>query len=148
MSYRNQLVATGQLNDVGTALRTNVARSYRRGVELSGFVSADDKISLSSTPHPEPEPHSGLPRRDATTPTTTAVVAAPRTSTISYSPAVVSAHTLEGQPLKGLRLALLLQNREPPVPRQLGQKTAAACSPTRRSISACATPCTRVYEGN
>ena len=49
MTYVNQLVATGQLNDVGTALRTNVASSYRRGIELTGFVSADDKISLSSS---------------------------------------------------------------------------------------------------
>ncbi len=34
-------------------------------------------------------------------------ISAPRTSTISYSPSVVSAHTLEGQPVKNLRLALL-----------------------------------------
>ena len=35
------------------------------------------------------------------------VAAEARTTTISYSPSVVSAHTLEGQPLKGLRAALL-----------------------------------------
>lgn len=107
MSYRNQLVATGQLNDVGTALRTNVARSYRRGVELTGFVSADDKISLSST--------LTLSRnriRDYHDVTYDAnynpvVAAEGRTTTISYSPSAISAHTLEGQPLPGLRLALL-----------------------------------------
>jgi iron complex outermembrane receptor protein len=35
------------------------------------------------------------------------VAAEGRTTTISYSPSAVTAHTLEGQPLKGLRLALL-----------------------------------------
>ncbi|MDO7874656.1 TonB-dependent receptor [Hymenobacter sp. ASUV-10] len=108
MSYQNQLVATGQLNDVGTALRTNVARSYRRGVELTGFVSANDKISLSTTLTLSQNrilDYQGVSYDADYNP----VVEAPRTSTISYSPAVVSAHTLEGQPVKGLRLALLLK---------------------------------------
>jgi len=34
MSYKNQLVLTGELNDVGAALRTNVAKSFRSGIEL------------------------------------------------------------------------------------------------------------------
>ncbi len=34
MDYTDQLVLTGELNDVGAALRTNVADSYRAGVEL------------------------------------------------------------------------------------------------------------------
>lgn len=107
MSYRNQLVATGQLNDVGTALRTNVARSYRRGVELTGFVAADDKISLSSTL--TLSRNRILDYREVTYDANYAPVVAAegRTTTISYSPSAVSAHTLEGQPLKGLRVAAL-----------------------------------------
>ena len=108
MNYRNQLVNIGQLNDVGTPLRTNVARSYRRGVELTGFVSANDKISLSSTLTLSQNrilDYEEVSYDENFEP----VLAAPRTSTISYSPSVVSAHTLEGQPLKGLRLALLLK---------------------------------------
>jgi iron complex outermembrane recepter protein len=34
MNYKNQLVLTGQLNDVGAAVRTNVPESYRTGIEL------------------------------------------------------------------------------------------------------------------
>ncbi|MBF9239144.1 TonB-dependent receptor [Hymenobacter sp. BT683] len=106
MNYRDQLVATGQLNDVGAPLRTNVARSYRTGLELTGAISADDKISLSSTL--TLSRNRILEYRDVTYDANyERVEAAPRTSTISYSPGVVSAHTLEGQPLKGLRLALL-----------------------------------------
>ncbi|MCC2548434.1 TonB-dependent receptor [Hymenobacter sp. BT175] len=107
MGYRNQLVATGQLNDVGAALRTNVARSYRTGVELTGGVSANDKISLSSTL--TLSRNRILNYRDVTynADFEPVVAAEARTTTISYSPSTVSAHTLEGQPLKGLRLALL-----------------------------------------
>ena len=35
MDYENQLIITGELNDVGAAIRTNVEDSYRRGVEIS-----------------------------------------------------------------------------------------------------------------
>lgn len=34
MYYRNQLVLTGRLNDVGAYIRTNVPQSYRMGMEL------------------------------------------------------------------------------------------------------------------
>ncbi|MCB9165899.1 MAG: TonB-dependent receptor [Flavobacteriales bacterium] len=35
MDYTDQLVLTGELNDVGAAIRTNVSRSYRAGIELT-----------------------------------------------------------------------------------------------------------------
>lgn len=34
MDYRNQLVPTGRVNDVGTPIRENSGASYRRGIEL------------------------------------------------------------------------------------------------------------------
>ncbi len=36
MNYKNQLVLTGALNDVGGSIRTNVDKSYRTGIELTG----------------------------------------------------------------------------------------------------------------
>jgi iron complex outermembrane receptor protein len=38
MDYRNQLVLTGQINDVGGYNRTNIASSYRTGVEVEAGV--------------------------------------------------------------------------------------------------------------
>ena len=38
MDYHNQLVLTGEINDVGSAIMTNVEQSYRAGIELSGGV--------------------------------------------------------------------------------------------------------------
>ena len=40
MYYRNQLILTGEVNDVGSSIRTNIPRSYRLGLELG----ADWKI--------------------------------------------------------------------------------------------------------
>jgi iron complex outermembrane receptor protein len=34
MYYKNQLVLTGELNDVGAGIRTNVPESYRTGIEV------------------------------------------------------------------------------------------------------------------
>jgi iron complex outermembrane receptor protein len=39
MSYKNQLVLTGQINDVGNSIRVNVPKSYRTGIELEGAVA-------------------------------------------------------------------------------------------------------------
>jgi iron complex outermembrane receptor protein len=36
MNYNNQLVLTGQLDDVGNPIRANVGKSYRTGIEVSG----------------------------------------------------------------------------------------------------------------
>ena len=34
MNYKNQLILTGEINDVGTPIMVNVPHSYRRGIEL------------------------------------------------------------------------------------------------------------------
>ena len=36
MHYKDQLVLTGALDDVGNSVRTNIDKSYRRGIELEG----------------------------------------------------------------------------------------------------------------
>jgi iron complex outermembrane receptor protein len=36
MGYKDQLILTGQINDVGAYIRENVASSYRAGIELEG----------------------------------------------------------------------------------------------------------------
>lgn len=48
MVYKNQLVVTGELNDVGNALRRNVKNSFRRGVELIMIYPLLDKLMLDA----------------------------------------------------------------------------------------------------
>ena len=45
MNYKNQLVLTGETNDIGEALTDNVAKSYRAGVELSAVVKFADWLN-------------------------------------------------------------------------------------------------------
>ena len=44
MQYRNQLILTGELNDVGSAVRVNIPNSFRRGLELNGAIQLVDKL--------------------------------------------------------------------------------------------------------
>lgn len=44
MKYKNQLVKTGELNDVGSELRNNVKDSYRIGLEFDGRFSLSNKF--------------------------------------------------------------------------------------------------------
>jgi iron complex outermembrane recepter protein len=47
MNYKDQLVLTGQINDVGAYTRTNIPNSYRAGIELQGEYRASAKFSLT-----------------------------------------------------------------------------------------------------
>ena len=46
MNYKDQLVLTGELNDVGAPLRENVGDSYRLGLEIDAAIRLSDKFSL------------------------------------------------------------------------------------------------------
>ena len=47
MNYKDQLVLTGELNDVGAPLRANVGDSYRFGLEIDAQIAIGDKFALS-----------------------------------------------------------------------------------------------------
>ena len=49
MDYNNQLILTGQINDVGGYTRTNVKDSYRAGLELEAGYKIMRKLSVSGT---------------------------------------------------------------------------------------------------
>lgn len=48
MKYSNQLVLTGELNDIGAYVRTNAGKSYRMGIELQGTVKLSKRISWNT----------------------------------------------------------------------------------------------------
>ena len=52
MEYKNQLIATGEINDVGGNIRTNAKKSRRFGIEISnstntGTFRINSSITLS-----------------------------------------------------------------------------------------------------
>ena len=49
MRYKNQLVLTGKVNDVGAYTRSNIPVSYRLGLEIQGKVVATNWLNLAGT---------------------------------------------------------------------------------------------------
>ena len=47
MNYKDQLVLTGELNDVGAPLRANVGDSYRFGLEIDANIALGSKFSIN-----------------------------------------------------------------------------------------------------
>lgn len=107
MNYKNQLVLTGKINDVGAYTRTNIAKSYRTGVELQGaakissWMNVAANLALSSnkvldfTEYIDDYDNGG---QKATAFTKT---------DIAYSPAVVGGATINFLPVKNAELSLL-----------------------------------------
>jgi len=46
MQYKNQLILTGDVNDVGSPIRINVPNSFRRGLEITAAIKLNDKFKL------------------------------------------------------------------------------------------------------
>ena len=47
MEYKNQLVNTGEINDVGASIHSNIDESYRRGIEVETALKLTKKLSWS-----------------------------------------------------------------------------------------------------
>ncbi|RYZ00316.1 MAG: TonB-dependent receptor [Chitinophagaceae bacterium] len=110
MNYRDQLVLTGKLNDVGDAVRVNVPRSYRLGAELWGgvqvsrFLSLQGNLTLSRNLLREFEDY--LPAYDANFDFTGYDTTRFRNTPIAFSPALTAAFTATIKPAAGLELSL------------------------------------------
>jgi iron complex outermembrane receptor protein len=48
MNYKNQLVMTGKLNDVGERTHVNVAESFRKGIEIEGNYKLTSKLTWAA----------------------------------------------------------------------------------------------------
>ncbi|CAZ95396.1 TonB-dependent receptor [Zobellia galactanivorans] len=101
MKYKDQLVLTGQLNDVGAPLRANVGDSYRLGFELDANVQIGKKffwrpnLAVSSNKNIDffTENNGVLEELGNTT--------------IAFSPNIITGNVLGYNPLYNLQLSLL-----------------------------------------
>jgi len=113
MDYKNQLVLTGQLNNVGSALRTNIKDSYRAGLELSGLYNLGDKVEVSSNLTVSRNKIQNYAETvyeyNENYDVENTFITNYQESDISFSPNVISGHRVEVQPLTGFKAALLLK---------------------------------------
>ncbi|CAL1516928.1 TonB-dependent receptor [Chitinophaga sp. MM2321] len=106
MNYKNQLVQTGELTDVGAYVRTNIPKSYRMGVEVSGNVKLGNIFSIAA--------NAALSQNkvldynaisyDSDDVAHTVIY---KKANISYSPAFVGGYTLSARPFRGFTADLL-----------------------------------------
>ena len=107
MLYKDQLVLTGKINDVGSYTRINVPNSYRLGIELQGgyifskWLNANANLSLSKNKIKDFTEY--IDNWD--TGNQDAVVH--HNTDISFSPSTIGGATLNILPVKNLELSLL-----------------------------------------
>lgn len=101
MGYKDQLVLTGQLDDVGSPIRANSGDSYRLGVEVDAAVSVLEKlilrpnITLSTNKNKD-----FVFQRDG-------VLQNLGNTNIAYSPNLIAGNAVVYAPVKTVQLSLL-----------------------------------------
>lgn len=101
MKYKDQLVLTGELNDVGSPLRANVGDSYRLGLEVDAQVALGDKflwrpnVALSTNKNKD-----FVFQRDG-------VLEDLGETNISFSPEVIIGNIITYNPVQNLQISLL-----------------------------------------
>lgn len=101
MDYKDQLVLSGALDDVGAPIRTTSGKSYRLGLEVAADIALTKKLKL--------RPNIALSSNknvDFITSRDGQLVNLGNTN-ISFSPSVVAANSIEYSPVKNLQLGFL-----------------------------------------
>ena len=97
MAYKDQLILTGRLDDVGNPIRANTEKSYRLGFEFDATIALSEKFTL---------------RPNFTLSSNKNVDLAVDgefygTTKIAYSPEVIAGNVIVYKPIEGLYLSLL-----------------------------------------
>lgn len=106
MNYRNQLILTGRINDVGAYTRQNVPNSYRLGLELQGAATFNKWISVNGNVTLSRNKISNATEfiDDYDNGSQKAVVH--NNADIAFSPSIVAAAALNIMPVKNLTITL------------------------------------------
>lgn len=97
MAYKDQLILTGTLDDVGNPIRSNSEKSYRLGLEIDATILLSKQISL--------RPNITLSRNK----NLDLAVSGQNygTKDISYSPSIIAGNALMYQPTKSIQIVWL-----------------------------------------
>ncbi len=101
MNYKDQLVLSGELNDVGAGLRTSSGKSYRLGLEVDAEIQL--LKNLRTLPNIALSTNKNV---DFVTSRDGELVNLGNTN-ISFSPSIVAGNMLEYSPIKKLQLGFL-----------------------------------------
>jgi len=101
MLYNEQLVLSGELDNVGNPIRTNSGNSYRLGLELEAIIPVTPKLTL------QPNMTISTNKNKETIIPFDGELENLGKTDISFSPNLVAANAIVFQPVEGLQMALL-----------------------------------------
>lgn len=110
MDYKNQLVLTGELNDVGSTVRQNVENSYRAGIELSAGITISKKLSLSGNMTMSRNKIAEFDDYFYDYVSGEIIITRIEDADISFSPDFIAASTIEYRPIKNMTVSLLTKH--------------------------------------
>lgn len=106
MSYNNQLVATGELNDVGALIRRNVEDSFRAGIELNAAYQISKKFSIGANATFSQNKIAAIDEVLVDFSSYELVVNSLTDTDIAYSPNVIAGGFVQVNPISSLELGL------------------------------------------
>ena len=101
MSYKNQLVLTGAIDDVGAPIRATSGKSYRLGLEIDTDIKLNDQLSIKSN-----AAFSTNKNEDFTAPINGNLISLGNTP-LSFSPNVIVGNMLIYQPKDNFQISFL-----------------------------------------
>ena len=107
MHYKNQLVLTGQINDVGNSIRVNVPKSYRTGIELEGAIAFNSRLKWNANATFSQNKIANFTEYIVNYDTGDYDLVNHGKSDISFSPNVIAGSQFTYSPQKNLEFALL-----------------------------------------
>lgn len=107
MFYKNQLVLTGKVNDVGAYTRTNIAKSYRAGVEIEASTKIGKSLRISNNIALSRNKINALTDYIDNYDSPGQIVTKYRNTDIAFSPSVVNNATITWLPWKNAEFRLV-----------------------------------------
>jgi iron complex outermembrane receptor protein len=107
MRYKDQLVLTGKINDVGAYTRTNIPQSYRAGIELRGNVDPNPWLKFSANFALSKNKVKNFTEWLDDYDNGDQKLNVYSSTDIAFSPSIVAAATVSFLPLKNFELSLL-----------------------------------------
>ncbi|ALU25354.1 MULTISPECIES: TonB-dependent receptor [Myroides] len=101
MKYRNQLILTGEINDVGAMLRANSGDSYRAGIEIDANVRILDKLYWAPSMTISANKNKNFMTTVADLPVNLG------TTNIAFSPDFIASNAITYLPVEGMSVSLL-----------------------------------------
>ena len=101
MLYNEQLVLTGNIDNVGNPIRTNSGESYRLGLELEAVIPVTPKLTL------QPNATISTNRNRETIIPFDGVLVNLGAADIAFSPELIAANAIVFQPVQNLQVSLL-----------------------------------------